>query len=127
MCMVPSMWLSVYSARKKLQKTVAVNSFVSNGSMLVAQQRLTCSRHTHVPEQALIYIGGDKVHCELRRPFIWSNEHGGSRVADLMALSCCPARRSCTMPFTSPPAQKALPPAPFRMMACTSGLDSQSL
>ena len=31
------------------------------------------------------------------------------------------------MPFTSPPAQKALPPAPFKMMACTSGLDSQSL
>ena len=52
---------------------------------------------------------------------------GAGHVADLMALSCCPASRSCTIPFTSPPAQKALPPAPFRMIACTSGLVSQSL
>ncbi len=49
-----------------------------------------------------------------------------SQKADLMAFCCCPASRSCTMPFTSPPAQKALPPAPFRMIACTSGLASQS-
>ena len=45
----------------------------------------------------------------------------------LMALSCSPASMSCTMPLTSPPAQKALPAAPFRMTACTSGLASQSL
>lgn len=46
--------------------------------------------------------------------------------ADLMALSMSPFRISWTMPFTSPPAQKAFPPAPFRMTACTSGLISQS-
>lgn len=135
----PSVWFSEYSSRKNLGPSAGTSHGMCISAEKSAPKKLlgyilgkkyqtvsmiNSDLHLRETGTVVVNITGYKVRAASAHALLGAQQH--CTLACLIASSCSPRMICCTTPFTSPPAQKAFSPLPFKMMQFTLAFASQS-